>query len=123
MIDSAERIKKNIKTFDWPARSPDLNKIEQCWDYEKDTISMYQFTGASQATIESAKDTLLRTWIDYPKDLIERQCLDFHEKCRLVIENGGWNNFHGGSRDLLSTRPHEYIPPWVDLYHTIQSVA
>ena len=34
-IDFEDRLKMNIKTFNWPAHSPDLNKIEQAWDYEK----------------------------------------------------------------------------------------
>ena len=34
-IDFEERLKMNIQTFNWPDNSPDLNKIEQAWDYEK----------------------------------------------------------------------------------------
>jgi hypothetical protein len=34
-VDEDEREKLHIRTFNWPARSPDLNQIEQCWNYEK----------------------------------------------------------------------------------------
>jgi hypothetical protein len=35
VVDFEDREAMNLKTFDWPARSPDLNEIERCWDYEK----------------------------------------------------------------------------------------
>jgi hypothetical protein len=56
---------------------------------------MYQFTGASKATIDSAKATLMQSWNEYPFELVERQCRAFHPKCELVIRSGGKNNFNG----------------------------
>jgi hypothetical protein len=61
----------------------------------KDSIAMYQFTGASKATIDSAKATLMQSWNEYPFELVERQCRAFHPKCELVIRSGGKNNFNG----------------------------
>jgi transposase len=34
-VDEDERERLHIRTFDFPAHSPDMNKIERCWDYEK----------------------------------------------------------------------------------------
>jgi hypothetical protein len=39
VVDFEAREAMNLKTFDWPAQSPDLNEIERCWDYEKVGLS------------------------------------------------------------------------------------
>jgi hypothetical protein len=94
-VDHEPHLQKGFITFDWPAKSPDLNKIEPVWDYEKDEISTYQFTGACQETIADAKATLLHIWNKLPQEYIDRMCLDFHSKLELVKKNNGNNNFNG----------------------------
>lgn len=49
-----------LKTLDWPSNSPELNKIEQCWDPMKDEISTYKFVCASIETVTPAKVRSLR---------------------------------------------------------------
>jgi hypothetical protein len=36
-----------------------------------------------------------RTWDELSQDLIDRQCADFHNKCRLVLQFHGKNCFNG----------------------------
>jgi transposase len=63
-VDDVERKERGIITLNWPSKSPDLNSIENVWDYEKDEISTYQFTGASKATVAEAKAMLEQVWIN-----------------------------------------------------------
>lgn len=94
-VDSEVRYQKGIITFNWPSKSPDLNKIEPIWNYEKDEISTYQFQRATQETVTSAKAALLHAWEELSQEYINRMCMDFHNKCKLVIQNRGDNNFDG----------------------------
>ena len=94
-IDQLERKQRGIITLDWPSKSPDLNSIEPVWNYEKDEISIYQFTGANQATVDQAKATLAKVWLELSQDYIDLRCRSFHEKLQLVILHGGGNSFYG----------------------------
>ena len=94
-VDRELRHIKGIITFQWPTRSPDLNQIEGLWSDCKDEIATYQFTAASQATVEQAKATLVEVWRTLPQDLIDQCCQSFHEKLNRCIVHGGNNNFDG----------------------------
>ena len=54
-VDCDRRKELGLVTLNWPSNSPDLNKIEQCWDPMKDEISIYRFVGASMETVAHAK--------------------------------------------------------------------
>jgi hypothetical protein len=54
-VDRDRRTELGIKTLDWPANSPDINKIEALWDPVKDEISTFQLIGASKESVEEAK--------------------------------------------------------------------
>ena len=94
-IDAEERTKRGIITFKWPSNSPDLNQIEPVWCDQKDEIATFQFTGASQETVEAAKAVLVQTWNEYPQELINRRCATFYEKLERCILHGGNNNYNG----------------------------
>ena len=94
-IDQVERHLRGIITLDWPSRSPDLNCIERVWSYEKDEISIYQFTGANQTTVNQAKATLEKVWLELSQDYIDSRSCSFHEKLELVILYKGGNSFNG----------------------------
>ena len=53
--DRDRRKELDLITLDWPSNSPDLKKIEQCWDPKKDEMSIYYFVGASIETVAQAK--------------------------------------------------------------------
>lgn len=78
---------------DWPFKSPDLNQIEPIWYDQKDVISTYQLTGASQITIRQARATLVRVWKEFPQALIDRRCGTFRGKLERCILHGGNNNY------------------------------
>ncbi|PWW77827.1 hypothetical protein C7212DRAFT_342466 [Tuber magnatum] len=44
-LGKEERKRLGIRSVDWPAQSPDLNKIEPLWAYLKDSLEEYEFTG------------------------------------------------------------------------------
>ena len=94
-VDTQRRRDLGIITLPWPANSPDMNKIERCWDPLKDSVAKFTFQGASRETVERAKDTLRRCWDDLPQERIDKECCDFHHKCRQVLENDGNNQFDG----------------------------
>jgi hypothetical protein len=94
-VDEIERQERGIITLNWPSKSPDINSIENVWDYEKDEISTYQFTGSSQATVEEVKDTLEKVWLELSQDYMDSRCRSFHDKLELVILHGGGNSFNG----------------------------
>ena len=94
-VDQMEQHQQEIITLDWPSRSPDLNSIERVWSYEKDKISIYQFTGSNQTTVNQAKATLEKVWQELSQDYIDSRCHSFHEKLELVILHKGGNSFNG----------------------------
>ena len=94
-IDAEERTKRGIITLKWPSNSPDLNQIEPVWCDQIDEIVTFQFTGASQETVEAAKAVLVQTWNEYPQELINRRCATFYEKLEQCILHGRNNNYNG----------------------------
>jgi len=95
VLGEEERKRLGIRSVDWPAQSPDLNKIEPLWNYLKDSLEEYEFKGQSQDTKEQVKAALVQEWEKIPIELINRHCLDLQNKLQLVIQNKGDNNFHG----------------------------
>ena len=85
-LGEEERQRLGIRSVDWPAQSPDLNKIEPLWDYLKDSLEEYEFKGQSQETKEQVKAALVREWEKIPIALINRLCLDMRNKLELVIQ-------------------------------------
>ena len=54
----------NIDVLPWPARSPDLNPIENIWAYMDRKMISYQIT-----SIEHLKECLHKEWLDIPLDI------------------------------------------------------
>jgi len=61
-VDKERRQGLGLHTLKWPSNSPDLNKIERCWDPMKNDISTYQFIGASMETVASAQVVDVRSY-------------------------------------------------------------
>ena len=90
-----ERERLEVRSVDWPAQSPDLNKIEPIWNYLNDSLEEYEFKGQSHETKDQVKVALVQEWNKIPLDLINRHCLELRNKLELVIQNKGNNNFRG----------------------------
>ncbi|KAG0643938.1 hypothetical protein HOY80DRAFT_1031726 [Tuber brumale] len=78
----------------WPAYSPDLNKIEPCWNYNKDAMIEYDFTGMSEQTREEVINTLRLEWDHMPQELVDHFCMNFHLNLLQVCVWGGDNKFY-----------------------------
>ncbi|RPA94541.1 hypothetical protein L873DRAFT_1846485 [Choiromyces venosus 120613-1] len=62
----------------WPANSPDFNEIQPCWNYLKDVIMEYDFTGTSEQTRQEVVNTLKLEWAHMPQELVDCFCMNFH---------------------------------------------
>lgn len=78
----------------WPANSPDLNEIEPCWNYLKDSMAEYEFIGSSQSTQEEAARALSLERDCMPQELIDRFCMNFHLNLQQVRAWGEDNKFN-----------------------------
>ena len=79
----------------WPPNSPDLNEIEPCWNYLKDSMAQYNFIGSGEETKQRVQEALYAEWDRMPQDLIDRFCMNFHVNLLQVRACGGDNKFNG----------------------------
>ena len=64
-------IENAIETLTWPAQSPDLNPIENIWDYMEFHIRSTSIKHLA-ATLEELGQALLEEWGKIPKSMITR---------------------------------------------------
>ena len=79
----------------WPPNSPDLNEIEPCWNYLKDSMARYNFIGSGEETKQRVQEALYAEWERMPQELIDRFCMNFHVNLLQVRACGGDNKFNG----------------------------
>jgi len=69
----------------WPARSPDLNPIENLWALLKRNIRK-----RFPQTLDQLEDTILEEWIRLPENTVRNLCDDFPRRLKkLYNEQGG----------------------------------
>ena len=74
-------IENAIETLPWPAQSPDLNPIENIWDYlERQIRSRKHLSG----TLEQLGQAILDEWGKIPISLISN-----NQACRWNVEKDG----------------------------------
>ena len=78
----------------WPANSPDLNEIEPCWNYLKDAMMEYNFTGTSEQAREEVINTLKYEWDRMPQELVDRFLYEFSPQFLQVQAWEGENKFN-----------------------------
>ncbi|CDQ67678.1 unnamed protein product [Oncorhynchus mykiss] len=58
---------EGIDAMDWPARSPDLNPIEQIWNHMSRSIHQHH---VAPHTVQDLADALVQVWEEIPQETI-----------------------------------------------------
>lgn len=75
---------QNIIQIPWPSQSPDLNPIENLWDYVKTEIKKYNVR-----TIAELKTTIIHVWHQIPIELCQKLALSFKKRIyECILKNG-----------------------------------
>lgn len=78
--------KENIRTIDWPARSPDFNIIENVWGH----LARSVYSGSRQfESVEELKQTIQEEWANLPQELIRRHFHSLSNRMIAALEKGG----------------------------------
>jgi hypothetical protein len=74
-----------VTTLDWPARSPDLNPIENIWGIMAKEINTKILPQNRQELIQSISDT----WEQISVDCVQRTVLSMPRRLQMVIDGNG----------------------------------
>ena len=77
--------KKHMKLIPWPARSPDLNIIENIWSIVDQKLLKYSISNMAQ--LEEALKTV---WAEISKDVTRKLFQSMPTRIRQVINNKGY---------------------------------
>lgn len=78
--------RRRITVIDWPARSPDLNPIENCWGWL--TRQVYA-DGKQFHTKDELKAGILKAWEKMPQEYIQKLFESMPRRVASVVEAGG----------------------------------
>ena len=77
---------RNIKVLSWPARSPDLNPIENAWG----KLSGLVWKDGKQFNLKSELEDAIRTsWNNLESDFIKKLIFSMDKRCFEIIEKNG----------------------------------
>jgi hypothetical protein len=78
--------KQKIKTVPWPAKSPDLNPIENLWGW---MVKDIYFGRSAFTNVKDLKDAVYASWARIPQKLIDSLVDSMPTRMRKVIEGKG----------------------------------
>lgn len=70
----------------WPPQSPDLNPIEQVWDYLKTKLSRHE-----KSSKEAMWNNLQKTWAKIPIEIFRKFINTMRDRCKAVLEAKGYH--------------------------------
>lgn len=74
-----------VKTLEWPANSPDLSPIENCWSYASRIVNALPPARTANELWERVQEA----WNSIPRDYIRKLYRSIPNRLRTVIEKGG----------------------------------
>ena len=76
-----------VDVLDWPAKSPDLNPIENVWAWLKEKLYTHYLPCKSAEELE---EVVMKIWVeDLTPEMCQRFCGDYAKRLRAVIESEG----------------------------------
>lgn len=75
-----------IRTIDWPARSPDLNPIENVWSWMKRRVRMML---QPHDTLDRLEELLHQIWLIIPQEFIDSLIVGMPKRLGEVLRNHG----------------------------------
>ena len=90
-----ERVRRGINKVNWPVKSPDLNMIEQLWNYLKDSLSCYWIIGQSDLARKQSQGALSGEMDQLPQDYLNQLAASFKDHCETVKDQKGDNKYNG----------------------------
>lgn len=76
----------NISVLDWPARSPDLNPIENLWGILARKV--YE-NGAQYSDVNSLKTAIRNAWKEIPETILHNLIFSMKNRIFEIIKNNG----------------------------------
>jgi hypothetical protein len=76
-----------IPTVQWPPNSPDLNPIENIWDWMKNWIELHY--DIQSLNLVHLRTAIYAAWRAVPEELLETLARSMPGRLRQVIESGG----------------------------------
>jgi transposase len=83
-ITNEYRKRKKIDRLSWPSNSPDLNPIENVWNYLKNKVAKYHPSNLIQL-----KSTIRKVWYNLPEEMARNLVLSMTNRLKQVIKARG----------------------------------
>ena len=80
-ITNEYRKRKKIDRLSWPSNSPDLNPIENVWNYLKNKVAKYHPSNLIQL-----KSTIRKVWYNLPEEMARNLVLSITNRLKQVIK-------------------------------------
>lgn len=82
---------QDIRRFDWPSRSPDLNPIEHVWDMLGRRVARRQMAPRS---IPELREALVQEWQNIPQPLLDNLILSMQSRCGACVAVRGDHTYY-----------------------------